>query len=349
MKNEELILLVDDDPGNLKHAQTILGEEFRISATTSGKMAVSLLDRIIPDLILLDVNMPEMDGFQTLAAIREKEGGENIPVVFLTADSDASTETRCFEAGAMDFVAKPFVPQVLVSRVRRILENRKYQEHLEDMVSTQVDTITQMQDAVTMGIANLIESRDDSTGLHVKNTQKYVRILTKELRARKMYADILDYDYEVNTIKASVLHDIGKIKIPDAILQKPARLTEEEYEIMKKHAIYGDEIVEKIIGNVEHEKYVDIARKIARYHHERWDGTGYPDGLAGEDIPLCARIMSIADVFDALYQKRCYKPAIRPAIKVFMIMQENAGTQLDPNLVRVFLDIRERIEAELEE
>ena len=293
MKNEELILLVDDDPGNLKHAQTILGEEFRISATTSGKMAVSLLDRIIPDLILLDVNMPEMDGFQTLAAIREKEGGENIPVVFLTADSDASTETRCFEAGAMDFVAKPFVPQVLVSRVRRILDNRKYQEHLEDMVSTQVDTITQMQDAVIMGIANLIESRDDSTGLHVKNTQKYVRILTKELRARKMYADILDYDYEVNTIKASVLHDIGKIKIPDAILQKPARLTEEEYEIMKKHAIYGDEIVEKIIGNVEHEKYVDIARKIARHHHERWDGTGYPDGLAGEDIPLCARIMSI--------------------------------------------------------
>ena len=206
----------------------------------------------------------------------------------------------------MDFVAKPFVPQVLVSRVRRILDNRKYQEHLEDMVSTQVDTITQMQDAVIMGIANLIESRDDSTGLHVKNTQKYVRILTKELRARKMYADILDYDYEVNTIKASVLHDIGKIKIPDAILQKPARLTEEEYEIMKKHAIYGDEIVEKIIGNVEHEKYVDIARKIARHHHERWDGTGYPDGLAGEDIPLCARIMSIADVFDALYQKRCY-------------------------------------------
>lgn len=118
---------------------------------------------------------------------------------------------------------------------------------------------------------------------------------------------------------------------------------------MKKHAIYGDEIVEKIIGNVEHKKYVDIARKIARYHHERWDGTGYPDGLAGEDIPLCARIMSIADVFDAMYQKRCYKPAIRPAIKVFMIMQENAGTQLDPNLVRVFLDIRERIEAELEE
>ena len=237
MKNEELILLVDDDPGNLKHAQTILGEEFRISATTSGKMAVSLLDRIIPDLIIfLDVSMPEMDGFQTLAAIREKEGGANIPVVFLTADSDASTETRCFEAGAMDFVAKPFVPQVLVSRVRRILENRKYQEHLEDMVSTQVDTITQMQDAVIMGIANLIESRDDSTGLHVKNTQKYVRILTKELRARKMYADILDYDYEVNTIKASVLHDIGKIKIPDAILQKPARLTEEEYEIMKKHA-----------------------------------------------------------------------------------------------------------------
>ena len=163
--NKELILLVDDDPGNLKRAQTILGEEFRISATTSGKMALSLLSKVTPDLILLDVNMPEMNGFETLKKIRELENGSMIPVVFLTGDNDAETETKCFEAGAMDFVGKPFVSQVLVSRVKRILENRQYQNHLEEMVASQVAEMTRMQDEVITGIANLIESRDGSLSL----------------------------------------------------------------------------------------------------------------------------------------------------------------------------------------
>lgn len=342
-QNRELILLVDDDPGNLKRAQTILGEEFRISATTSGKMALSLLSKVTPDLILLDVNMPEMNGFETLTKIRELENGAAIPVVFLTGDNDAETETKCFEAGAMDFVGKPFVSQVLVSRVKRILENKQYQNHLEDMVASQVAQITRMQDEVITGIANLIESRDNSTGLHVKNTQNYVRILTRALRERGLYADILDYNYELNTVKASVLHDIGKIKTPDAILLKPGRLTDEEFAVMKKHTVDGCEIIDGIIGTVEHEEYVDIARKIARHHHERWDGTGYPDGLAGEEIPLCARIMALADVFDALYQERCYKKAIRPASKVFEIIKENSGSQFDPNLTEIFCELQQEI------
>ena len=341
--NKELILLVDDDPGNLKRAQTILGEEFRISATTSGKMALSLLSKVTPDLILLDVNMPEMNGFETLKKIRELENGSMIPVVFLTGDNDAETETKCFEAGAMDFVGKPFVSQVLVSRVKRILENRQYQNHLEEMVASQVAEMTRMQDEVITGIANLIESRDGSTGLHVKNTQNYVQILTKAVREKGMYPDILDHNYELNTVKASVLHDIGKIKTPDAILLKPGRLTDEEFEVMKQHTVAGCEIIDRIIGKVEHEEYVDIARKIARYHHERWDGTGYPDGLSGEEIPLCARIMALADVFDALYQDRCYKKAIRPASKVFEIIKENSGSQFDPNLTEIFLELQREI------
>ena len=155
-----------------------------------------------------------------------------------------------------------------------------------------------------------------------------------------MYPDILDHNYELNTVKASVLHDIGKIKTPDAILLKPGRLTDEEFEVMKQHTVAGCEIIDRIIGNVEHEEYVDIARKIARYHHERWDGTGYPDGLSGEEIPLCARIMALADVFDALYQDRCYKKAIRPASKVFEIIKENSGSQFDPNLTEIFLELQ---------
>ena len=344
MDNKELILLVDDDISNLKRAQKILGGEYRISATSSGKMAMSVISKVTPQLILLDVNMPEMDGFETIEAIRALEGGSSIPVVFLTGDSDAETETKCFEAGATDFIAKPFVPQVLISRVKRILENKHYQDDLEEMVSSQVETITRIQNEVITGIANLIESRDGSTGLHVKNTQNYVRVLTKELRKRGMYPDILDQEYETNTIKASVLHDIGKIKIPDAILQKPGRLDDEEFVIMKTHAALGGEIIEKIISNVEDEKYVEIAGQIARSHHERWDGKGYPDGMAGEDIPLCARIMAVADVFDALYQERCYKPPIRPISKVFDILEENSGTQFDPNIMKVFLELKKEIE-----
>lgn len=344
MDDKELILLVDDDIGNLKRAQNILGSEYRISATTSGKMALSVLSKVTPQLVLLDVNMPEMDGFETFEAIKALDGGSSIPVVFLTGDGDADTETRCFEAGATDFVAKPFVPQVLISRVKRILENKHYQNNLEEMVSSQVDTITRIQNEVITGIANLIESRDGSTGLHVKNTQNYVRILTKELRRRGMYPDILDKEYENNTIKASVLHDIGKIKIPDAILLKPGRLDDDEFTIMKTHAALGGEIIDKIIANVEDEKYIEIARQIARSHHERWDGNGYPDRIAGEDIPLCARIMAIADVFDALYQERCYKPPIRPISKVLGILEENSGTQFDPNLLEVFLELKDEIE-----
>lgn len=340
---KELILLVDDDVSNLRRAQKILGEDYRISATSSGKMALSVLEKVTPQLILLDVNMPEMDGFETLAAIRQRKGGESIPVVFLTGDNDAATETRCFDAGATDFIAKPFVSQVLISRVKRILENKHYQDHLEEMVSAQVETITRIQEEVITGIANLIESRDGSTGIHVKNTQNCVRLLTQELRRRGMYADILNQEYETNTIKASVLHDIGKIKIADAILLKPGKLDEDEFEIMKTHSALGSEIVMNIIGNVENEDYVEIARQIARHHHERWDGNGYPDHLAGEEIPLCARIMAVADVFDALYQERCYKPPIRPISKVFKIMEENSGTQFDPELIKVFLSLEKEI------
>ena len=225
-----------------------------------------------------------------------------------------------------------------------ILENKKYQDHLEEMVASQVETITRMQNEVITGVANLIESRDGSTGLHIRNTQNYVRALAKELRKRGMYPDILTAEYEANTINASILHDIGKIKIPDAILQKPGRLNDEEYAVMKTHAALGGEIIDDIIANVEDEKYMEIARQIARHHHERWDGNGYPDHLAGEDIPLCARIMAIADVFDALYQERCYKPPIRPISKVFKILEENSGSQFDPNLMKVFLEIKDEIE-----
>lgn len=343
MKEKSLILLVDDDPNILKHAQSILGTEYKIAAASSGAQALVFVQRFVPDLILLDIVMPQMNGFETLDKIHTVDSCKKVPVIFLTGDTDAATEAKCFAAGAVDFIGKPFVPQVLLGRVRRILEIEGYRRHLEEMVEQKVKEITSMQENIITGIANLIESRDVSTGGHVKKTRNYVALLTRELQRREMYSEILTSEYADNVIKAAVLHDVGKIKVSDAILTKPGRLTEEEFQQIKLHAVYGDQIVEDIIGSVGNPDYVRHAREIARHHHERWDGTGYPDGLSGEQIPLGARIMALADVFDALAEERCYKAPIRPLERVFAILEENAGTQFDPVLTEIFLACKEQV------
>ena len=347
---EYVILVVDDDTSNLALAQKILGKEYRIAAANSGKVAFKYLENNCPDLILLDINMPEMDGFEVMEKLRSMEKFAHVPVIFLTADNDPETETRCFATGAVDFVAKPFLPDVLLSRVRRTLELEKYRTNLEHMVEEQTRIITartrrisQIQEQVIMGMATLIETRDNSTGKHVKNTKTYVQMIANELRARNMFTDILTDDYIVNVCKAAPLHDVGKIKISDAILRKPARLTEEEYNSMKLHTVYGKQIIMEIIGGVEDPEYVKIAQEIAMYHHERWDGTGYPIGLKGEDIPLCARIMALADVFDALYEERCYKEPIRPVYKIMQTLKEGKGTQFDPVITDVFISMEQEI------
>ena len=329
---EKVILVVDDDPTNLKLAQKILGGEYRIAAANSGMAIFRYLEKNRPDLILLDINMPEMDGFEAIAKLKADQTFMSIPVIFLTADKNAETETRCFQVGAVDYVSKPFVPGVLLSRVRRTLELEEFHSHLQRMVDEQSEIITaktsritDIQEKVIVGMANLIESRDGSTGKHVKNTQLYVKLIVEELMRRGMYPDQLNEEYMSNLCKAAPLHDVGKIKIPDSILQKPGKLTDEEYEQMKKHTSFSESIIQNIIGDVEDEKYVQMVSDVAMYHHERWDGTGYPKGLKGEEIPLGARIMAIADVFDAIYEERCYKPSIRPVRKVVAIIGQGVG------------------------
>ena len=344
------VLIVDDNKTNLVSAKNALAEEYKVTAVTSGEQALKFLDKIIPDLVLLDINMPEMDGFQVLEEVQRMERFSHVPVIFLTADNDPETETRCFATGAVDFVAKPFIPDVLMSRVKKTLELEIYRANLEHMVEEQTRIITartrrisQIQEQVIMGMATLIETRDNSTGKHVKNTMTYVKMIASELKARNIYSDILTEDYIMNVYKAAPLHDVGKIKISDAILRKPGRLTEEEYNAMKLHTVYGREIINEIIGGVEDPAYVKIAEDIAMYHHERWDGTGYPIGLKGEDIPLCARIMALADVFDALYEERCYKEPIRPVYKIMQTLKEGRGTQFDPLITDVFTSLEQEI------
>ena len=341
MKN--IILVVDDDKTNLILAQKILSPEYRIAACNSGMAALKYLEKNKPHLILLDISMPEMDGFEVLEKLRQDQRTEAIPIIFLTADGQSDTEVKCFQMGALDFVKKPFVPDILLSRVAKTIELDQYRHNLEDMVSEQAEKlmestqrINRIQETVIVGMANLIESRDGSTGKHVKNTQMYVRMISKELQKRQLFAGQLTDSYIDDVCKAAPLHDVGKIKISDAVLQKPGKLTPEEYEVIKLHTTYSRKIIQNIIGDVEDEHYVKIVEDIAMYHHERWDGTGYPTGLAGDGIPLAARIMAVADVFDALYEERCYKPPIRPIERIMQIMSEGRGTQFDPVIIDVF-------------
>lgn len=344
MKN--IILVVDDDKTNLALAQKILGAQYRIAASTSGEAALKYLESHRPDLILLDINMPNMDGFEVMEQLRSNINTEMIPVIFLTADNLAETEIKCFQMGAKDFVTKPFVPDILLSRVSKTIELDQYRHNLENMVNVQAQKITEdaqrlgrIQDSVIIGMANLIESRDGSTGKHVKNTQNYVRMIAQELLSRGLFPEELTPSYIEDLCKAAPLHDVGKIKIPDAILQKPGKLTPEEFDTMKLHTTHSRKIIQTIIGDIEDEHYVRLVEDIALYHHERWDGTGYPAGLTENNIPLSARIMAVADVFDALYEERCYKPPIRPVERIMQIMSEGRGTQFDPVIIDVFIEM----------
>lgn len=351
----EVILVVDDDTANLMLAKKILGGEFRIAAANSGEAACRYLEKNKPDLILADINMPDMDGFEMVAKIKENLLWRTIPVIFLTADKNEETEIRCFQAGAVDFVGKPFLPDILNSRVKRTLELEQYRNNLEMIVEQQAEQLTSvfrrisdLQEHVIVGMANLIESRDGSTGKHVKNTQTYVRMIAEALAAQGLFPDTLTNEYIEKLCKAAPLHDVGKIQIPDSILQKPGKLTAEEYDQMKTHTTCSGEILDGILGDVEEEDYVRMAKDVAMYHHERWDGKGYPTGLSGEQIPLSARIMSLADVFDALYEERVYKPAVRPIEKIYTILEEGKGSQFDPVITEVFLGLDMQLRGYLE-
>ena len=348
MKN--IILVVDDDKANLALAQKILMPRYRIAASNSGMGALKYLESHHPELILLDINMPDMDGYEVMERLRRQEETKTIPVIFLTADNLAETEIRCFQVGAMDFVTKPFLPDILLSRVGKTIELDQYRHKLEEMVKEQAEKLMEntrrislIQDSVIVGMANLIESRDGSTGKHVKNTQMYVRMIADELYERGLYPEELTPEYIEDLCKAAPLHDVGKIKIPDSILQKPGKLTPEEFDTMKQHTTYSRLIIKTIIGDVEDAHYVKIVEDIALYHHERWDGTGYPVGLAGEEIPLAARIMAVADVFDALYEERCYKPPVRPIERIMQIIADGRGTQFDPVIAGIFMEMMPRL------
>lgn len=343
------ILVVDDDKMNLTTAKTLLSDKYKVITVSSGKMALTYLDRNIPDLILLDIKMPEMSGVEVMQEIQENPEWKSVPIIFLTADRDKETEVLCFTMGAADFIGKPFIPAVMLSRVQRTLELEEYRKDLEGAVARQAqeivkqnDKILNIQHEVIWGMANLIESRDGTTGGHVKRTRTFVELIGRELLRQGTYPEFTD-NYFKNLCEAAPMHDIGKIAVPDYILKGTQKLSDEEFEEMKGHAAMGGKIIHDTMGKVEDGTYLRIAMDVACYHHEKWDGSGYPEGLRGKDIPLGARIMAVADVLDALAFRRSYKEAF-DLEQTFQEIIDSSGTHFDPIIVDALLAVRPKVE-----
>ena len=352
MKNIEprLIMLVDDSGANLLAGKTALAEGYKVLTAGSAALMLEMLEWRKPEIILLDVDMPEMDGFQAIGLLKERPETRDIPVIFLTAMNDGASELKGLELGAVDYIAKPFNPRLLNKRVelhlllkdqKRALEKQKgelqnYNDNLQGMVEKKTKTILSLQNKLLAAMADMIESRDGVTGNHIAKTRQYMRILLTAVIKAGLWPEKVYSERDIEVLCQSCqLHDIGKIAISDGILKKPGALTHEEYAEMKRHTTLGVSFFENLEDGEDDSDFLSYARIFAEYHHEKWDGTGYPHGLAGEEIPLLGRLMAIADVYDALTNNRPYKKAFRHEEAVRIIL-EGRGKHFDSALVDIF-------------
>ena len=347
--NESLstILIVDDSPENLTVLNELLLPAYRVRVATSGEKALQLAATSpLPDLILLDVMMPGMDGYEVFTRLRADLRTHDIPVIFVTAMDSTEAEMRGLEIGAVDYITKPIVPLIVLARVRTQMELKQARDWLRDQnafleaeVARRMGENLLIQDVSILALAHLAETRDPETGNHLRRTQGYVHALADHLQNHPRFSTCLTAANITLLTKSAPLHDIGKVGIPDHILLKPGKLTPEEWEVMKTHAQLGSMAIEQAERDItEPVKFLTLAKEIAHWHHERWDGSGYPDGLAGDAIPVSARLMALADVFDALINRRVYKEALSFAKAREIIIAED-GHQFDPDVVAAFIAI----------
>ncbi|MCL2807888.1 MAG: response regulator [Coriobacteriia bacterium] len=328
------IYVVDDNETNLAAAEEALQEHYRVLTMISAQKMFALLDKVKPDLILLDIEMPDTDGFEALRRLKTKERYANIPIIFLTSMTDAELEVRGFQLGAMDFIPKHTSAPVLLNRIKTHLQ-------VDEIIVERTAQIQRLKNAIVFSFADIVEQRDMNTGGHIERTSQYIEILVNALIARGVYDDDLLNTNLDSLISSSRLHDVGKVAIPDGILNKPGKLNDDEYEIMKTHAAKGVEIIAQIASRADDDVFLHNAKLFAGYHHERWDGKGYPYGLKGTEIPLQGRIMAIVDVYDALVSERPYKPPFSEERAIALIMQ-GGGSQFDPIISDVFYEVREQ-------
>ncbi|MFA5081705.1 MAG: two-component system response regulator [Hydrogenophilaceae bacterium] len=338
-------MIVDDSPENLTVLNELLQTLYRVRAASSGQKALRIVGTPPqPDLILLDVMMPGMDGHQVFRQLRADPGTRDIPVIFVTALDSPEAEMQGLEAGAVDYITKPIVAPILLARVHNQLELKQARDRLRDQnayleheVAKRMAENDLIQVVSIRALAHLAETRDSETGNHILRTQGYVQELATLLQRQPGFADVLNDRYIKLLSRSAPLHDIGKVGIPDAILQKPGPLTAEEWRIMKTHSEKGSEAIEMAERDTaEDVEFLTLAKEIAHWHHEKWDGSGYPDGLAGEAIPISARIMALADVFDALISRRVYKDPVSYQ-EARDIIAAGRGRHFDPVMVDTFL------------
>ncbi len=344
------ILLVDDSPLIHKIVKRALGEQYNVVSYVSAKDAVDALNEIKPDLVLLDVEMPEMDGFATIKLMLQNKITDGIPIIFLTAKNDVEFEFQALELGAVDYINKPFANPLLVKRVEIHLAHAiqkktlsEYNNNLTHMVREQTKIIKELQYAIVYTLADLVEMRDNTTGGHVLRTQTYFKLILDYLDDHDLYRDELEHADYHQMIEASQLHDIGKVAIPDAILLKPARLTEDEFEIMKTHTTIGYNAILKAMELTSEKNFLMHAAEVALLHHEKWDGTGYPNGISGTSIPISARIMAIVDVYDALVSERPYKKKMTHD-EAMHILRKGKATHFDPILIEAIEALQYKFE-----
>jgi putative two-component system response regulator len=343
------ILAVDDTPENLDVLKGVLINKYSVKGAINGPMALKIAEKQQPDLILLDIMMPGMDGYEVCTQLKANPLTADIPVIFVTAKSTVEDEQRGFELGAVDYITKPISPPIVLERVKihlTLKEARdflkKQNEVLEEKVIERTHKMEELQDVVMVAMGSLAEARDPETGNHIRRTQHYVKKLAEKLKEHRKFSDFLTPETITLLYKSAPLHDIGKVGVPDGILLKPGKLTDEEFEEMKKHTNYGfDAIVAAENTMAEGGNFLYYAKEIALYHQEKWDGSGYPEGLAGENIPVSARLMAVADVYDALISKRVYKPAFTHE-KAVDIIEAGRGTHFDPDMVDAFSEITEQ-------
>jgi putative two-component system response regulator len=332
----DTIFVVDDVDTNLTKAEQALEETYNVLTLPSAAKMFAVLQKVTPDLILLDIEMPEMDGFAAMVKLKENPKTADIPVMFVTASTDDATEARGIKLGAVDFVVKPFSAPVLQNRIANHL-------HISERIKERTKKIELLQNGIVSVLANLVESRDEITGGHIERTSMYVKILLEAMLEKGVYAEqTLGWDVDM-FVSSARMHDIGKIIVSDAILNKPGKLTDEEFALMKKHAAAGEQIIDQIATQTKmvNDPFLQNAKLAAGHHHEKWNGTGYPRGLKGEEISLQGRIMAVADVYDALVSDRPYKKAFSDE-EAANIIAGDSGKHFDPKIAEVFLAVKDK-------
>lgn len=347
-----VVVAVDDARENLQLINGLLKDDYRIRMATSGAAALkSIRQEPHPDLILLDIVMEGMDGYEVCETLKADPELKDLPVIFLTSRSDVEDEAKGFSCGCVDYITKPISPSTLKARVATHVELKRARDVLKDNnaylsaeVLRRTAEVQAVQDTTIMAMASLAETRDNETGAHIRRTQHYVQALARYLQSQPSHAEQLPPETIEILFKSAPLHDIGKVGIPDSILLKPAGLSPEEFEVMKTHTTLGKMTIEQAEESLRTpSSFLVTAREIAYCHHEKWDGSGYPQGLAAEQIPLSARLMALADVYDALVSERVYKPAFTHA-DASRIIVEGSGSHFDPDVVEAFLAISEQFQ-----